>query len=115
MSTSTFTSSSPLVRMGRKSMSPRAAPAHTRRRCAAARRSVVRMAVEHVSRGFSPAGEYCGNGAKAGVRLDVYVMRHGRPLRRLERLLDSVPCGSVLTSESALVNRLVPDLVLGGP
>jgi len=79
------------------------------------RRGVVRMAVEHVSRGFSPAGEYCGSGARAGVRLDVYVMRHGRPLRRLERLLDSVPCGSVLTSESALVNRLVPDLVLGGP
>jgi hypothetical protein len=79
------------------------------------RRGVVRMAIEHVSRGHSPADDYCGSGTKAAVSLDVYVMRHGRQLRRLERTLDSVPCGSILTSESALVTKLVPDLVLGGP
>ena len=79
------------------------------------RRGVVRLAIEHVSRGHSPIDDYCGRGPKAVVRLDVYVLRHGRQLRRLERTLDSVPCGSVLTSESALVTKLVPDLVLGGP
>ena len=79
------------------------------------RRGVVRMAIERVSHGHSPADEYCGSGTKATVRLDVYVMRHGRQFRRLERTLDSIPCGSVDSPESAMVSKLVPDLVLGGP
>jgi hypothetical protein len=74
---------------------------------------VIRLAVDFASRGGSPQGEFCGEGHNARVRFDVYVLERGRKLRRFERELGSLPCGTPLAPDGRYISKLMPDIVVG--
>jgi hypothetical protein len=60
--------------------------------------------VEFVSRGDTPAGLFCGDGAFASPDFEIWILRYGE-LQKLQRSIAPAPCGKPL-SEKIRIQRI---------
>ena len=75
-----------------------------------ARRGVARIALDHASRGASPSGDYCGEGAFASPRYEVVRSERGVVTAKSRGRFAAVTCGASLTGEARYASDALRDL-----
>lgn len=76
----------------------------------ASQRGVVRIAVDHVSRGETARPPFCDDGALAAPRYQLIQSARGEIVSRLTRRIARAPCGMDLGLEVRLAGRPTDDL-----
>jgi hypothetical protein len=71
---------------------------------------VVGLAVDYVTRGALPAGEYCGQGPNAEVTFEALVLSKGRMVSRERTALGSAACGKPMLEDARYNMSAVPHL-----
>ena len=70
----------------------------------------ITMALDYESRGATPSGEACGQGALASVPFDVIVVERGRITARESALIGAAQCGQALATPARYARAAVPEL-----
>lgn len=70
----------------------------------------VAMALDYESRGTTPKGDTCGQGALASVPFDVIVVERGRLVSRESGIIAAASCGTTLATAARYARSAVPEL-----
>ncbi len=70
----------------------------------------VAMSLDYVSRGATPAGDMCGQGALAEITFDVVILDHRGQVRRENGQVPAAKCGEPLSEKARFLREVVPDL-----
>ena len=70
----------------------------------------VRMALDHATRGATPADDACGDGGNARVEFSLLMLSRSGELTRAEGTLAAMPCGRRLEANDRLDTSLLPVL-----